>query len=400
MKRNIRLRLLALLLTIIGSVTNLLAENWQYRLPDKTYVANLSLPGTHDAATGSGFSGSLASFGSRYAQTQETTIAQQFEMGIRVFDLRPCVYEGYMNINHGIMPTKLHFEDTMYEIRDLLKANPTEFVIIHLLHEKDGDEVENAYNQRIVSFLESDAIKDYLVNFKKGLRVKEMRGKILVLSRDTYATLPYGGFLKNWKVDNVNWNEQTQGQIVGRTSDNVAPMYMQDYSDTHRSGGIQTKLDAIKTMLDFSTTHNAKTSASVKWYFNFLSAYSKVESLFGNEISLSDGYRDNATHTNKYVLDYLKSDGYQPGPMGIIMMDYAGVDKTGNYNTYGLQLVKAIIENNFGYIEDVPLGIQSAAEGTEDSSLLYDISGRPVRQPQKGIYIKSGRKVLVTGAGH
>ncbi len=385
-------RLFALLLTLAGFSTNTLAENWQYRLPDKTFVANLSLPGTHDAATGSGFSGTLAAFGSRYAQTQEMTIAQQFELGIRVFDFRPAVYDDHMQIHHGIVATKLRFEDTMYQLRDLLEANPTEFVIIHLLHESDGDQVDNAYNQRIVDFLKSDAIKDYLVNFKKGLMVKDMRGKILVLSRDSYDTLPIGGFLKNWKVDNVNWNEQSQGYIIGRTDASKTPMCMQDYSDTHNSGGVQTKLDAIKTMLDYSTTHYAKTTSKITWYFNFLSAYSKVENLFGNTISLSDGYRDNASHTNKFVLDYLKE--HEAGPMGIVMMDYAGVDKTGDYNTLGGELVKAIIENNFGYLDDIPLGLQSATDGKQESGQSYDLSGRPVQRSQNGLHIQKGKKFV------
>jgi len=390
-----KLRLLALLTAVMGLLTNAQAEIWQNRLPNKTFIANLSLPGAHDAATGSGFSGTLASFGSRYAQTQESTIAQQFEQGIRVFDLRPCVYENYMNINHGVMPTKLHFEDTMYALRDLLEANPTEFVIIHLLHESDGDQVDNAYNQRIVDFLKSDAIKDYLVNFKKALTVGDMRGKILVLSRDTYASTPVGGFLKNWKVDNVNWEEQTQGQVVGPSSTSSVPMYMQDYSDTHASGGVQIKLDAIKKLLDWSTKHNGRTSASIKWYFNFLSAYSKVESLFGNTISLSDGYRDNASKTHAFVLDYLNNPDYKPGPMGIIMMDYVGVDKTGNYNTRGKELVKAIIENNFGYIDDIILDVPSMSEEQQGTSPTYDLQGRPANPSAPGIYITRGRKFVV-----
>lgn len=377
-----------LLLTLICGYAQ--SENWQYRLPDKTFVANLSIPGAHDAATGSGWGeGFFGAFGDSYARTQDLTIAQLWNCGVRAFDLRPCLYDGYMNLNHGIVPTAIRFENTMLQLRDFLVQNPTEFIIIHLLHETDGDQVEDSYNDRIVAFLQSDAIKDYLIDFKRNLTVGEMRGKILVLSRDKYATKPIGGFLLNWKVDNVNWSDQTQGKIQGAKSTLQASLYMQDYSDTHNDGGLQTKLDAIKKMLDFSTKHNAYIASTLHWYFNFASGYSKVGSVLGTTVSLSDGYRDNASNTNAFIVNYLKEN--TAGPTGIIMMDYAGVDKSNGYNVCGLQLVQALIDNNFGYIEDVPVSV-TEVKGDVQSKQAYDLSGRRINEPTKGLYIQNGKK--------
>ena len=39
------------------------AENWMSRLPDDAYVAVLSIPGTHEAATGSGWSAGMEDMG-------------------------------------------------------------------------------------------------------------------------------------------------------------------------------------------------------------------------------------------------------------------------------------------------------------------------------------------------
>lgn len=392
--------LFLLFLTLMSGYA--LAENWQYRLPDKTFVANLSIPGAHDAATGSGWGGGLfGAFGDSYARTQDLTIAQLWDCGVRAFDLRPCLYNGYMNLNHGIVPTAIRFEDTMFQLRDLLVQNPSEFIIIHLLHETDGDQVEDSYNDRIVAFLQSDEIKDYLVDYKRNLTVGEMRGKILILSRDKYATKPIGGFLLNWKVDNVNWAEQTAGKIQGAKSSIQGSLYMQDYADTHNEGGVQTKLDAIKKMLDYSTKHNATVASTIHWYFNFASAYSKVGTipLIGTTVSLSDGYRDNASHTNAFITQYMKADDYKPGPTGIILMDYAGVDKSKGYDVCGLQLVQALIDNNFGYIEDVPVGIEEVerfhpSDPSSPRHSLYDLLGRPVEKTGHGIFIKNGRKVV------
>jgi len=368
------------------------AENWQHRLPDNTFISVVSIPGSHDSATGGGWEEGMEGMGDQWARTQELTIAEQWTCGVRAFDLRPCVYEEYMNLNHGIIPTRLHFEDVMLQLRDSLVQNPSEFIIIHMLHEKDGDQVSDAYNSRIVQFLKSDPIKDYLIDYKRGLTVGDMRGKILLLSRDKYATTPVGGFLLNWKVDNVNWSEQTQGKIQGSSAATVGTLYMQDYSDTHRDGGVQTKLDAIKRMLDYSTRYKTRTATSTRWIFNFASAYSKVESLFGYEISLSDGYRDNATHTNAFIVDYLRSN--PAGPTGIIMMDYAGVDETNGYATQGKALVEAIIANNFGYLDDV-LSVATPQVSGSVSTPIYNLTGRSIARPTRGIYIQGGRKHIV-----
>lgn len=342
------------------------AEDWMGRLPDNLFVCQLSIPGSHDAATGSGFL--LASLGSRYAQTQDITIAEQWSLGVRAFDLRPCTYNGYLNINHGIMPTKVHFDDALYLLRDSLIAHPTEFVVIHMLHESDGDQVENAYESMLLELLNSDGLKDFFVDFRSDLTVEEMRGKILLLSRDKYATKPIGGFFSNW-CGWVDWNVQTQGKITGAGTgaSATAPLYMQDFADTHNEGGVALKVGAVKTMLDFSTTHSTTGASDAVWVFNFASAYSQITNLLGNEISLSDGYRDNATYTNAAIIDYLET--HEAGPTGVIIADYVGVDKSGNYATQGKKLVEVLIENNFKYVDRINLAAYEKAMAS--INLLY-----------------------------
>lgn len=327
------------------------ADNWMRRLPDNAYVSTLSIPGSHDSATGHGFSGALASFGKTYAQTQDLSIQEQWELGIRAFDFRPAVYDNYININHGIMPTKLHFDTALYTLVDYLKANPSEFVIIHMLHDGEGDDVKNVYEERILELLNRADLRNYLADFKKDLKVKDLRGKILILSRNEYAETPIGGFFINWS-GSEDWYWQTRGQIKGATSTATATLYMQDYSDTHNSGGVETKVNAINTMLDFSTAHQTKSVSDIVWVFNLASAYSKVSKIpiVGTEASTSDGYRDNATYTHAAILDYLAR---KSGPTGVILMDYAGVDWSGSYNTRGKEMIDAIIANNFKYLGDL-----------------------------------------------
>jgi hypothetical protein len=117
-----------------------------------------------------------------------------------------------------------------------------------------------------------------------------------------------------------------------------------------------------------------------------------VESLFGYEISMSDGYRDNASHTNAFIVDYLRNN--EPGPTGIIMMDYAGVDESNGYATQGKALVEAIINNNFGYLEDA-LSVSAPQASESANSTVYDLSGRQVSSYTRGLHIQGGKKHIV-----
>ena len=69
----------------------------------------------------------------KLVSTQELTIAELWQAGIRAFDLRPCTREGYLNINHGIISTALRFDTALQTLKDSLEANPSECAIIHLL---------------------------------------------------------------------------------------------------------------------------------------------------------------------------------------------------------------------------------------------------------------------------
>jgi len=381
MRKGRRQVLATLLALTMGSGMGY-SENWMHRLPADTYVAVVSIPGTHDAATGCGWLEGYEDLGNAFARTQDISIGQQWTLGIRAFDLRPCVYEGYMNLNHGIMPTCVHFEDVLCQLRDSLVANPSEFVVIHLLHEDSGDQIEDVYNERLQEVFARNDLKDSFVDFKPDLTVEEARGKMLILSRDNYGKPITGGIMKNWTGEAV-WSKQTGGRIQGPGKD-LGYLFMQDYSDTHKAGGINTKTDAITKMLDYSTKHITNTKTSIRWIFNFASAYSKVENIFGTEVSSSEGYRDNATHTHATIINYLNT--HQAGPTGIILMDFAGVDTSEGYNVRGAELVRTIIDNNFKYLHDVT-NITMPVGKSSSTTSYYDLTGRLYPTPRKGINI-------------
>ena len=104
------------------------ASDWMKELPDNVYLSQLSLPGTHDSGTGNGIN---PSFMAAFAQCQDIPLGQQWSAGIRAFDLRPHVKDDYLNVNHGITATNLRFDDAILQLRDSLKAHPSESCLLY-----------------------------------------------------------------------------------------------------------------------------------------------------------------------------------------------------------------------------------------------------------------------------
>ena len=306
--------------------------NWMSELPDDAYVAQVSIPGTHDSATGNG-----TSFDSM-ARTQDLSLAQQLELGIRAFDFRPKVNGNTLNAQHGVVNTKITFDDAMKNvIAQFLQDHPSEFIVLHVLYATGFDSDKTKYAQLLKALFESDELKDKTIEFRRDLTVGEMRGKILVLSRDRYADEPYfGGFFENWSEEFDNLSKRSR--IIGASGSemNNSKLFVQDRANTNGDNTEKNKF--MTNLLDFTTRHRINDDpANIVWAMNFLSSYSKTSS--------SSSYRSNATVFNKAYVDYVESGSYIPGPAGIVMMDFVGAD-----DTNGNASVKAVIDNNFRYL--------------------------------------------------
>ncbi len=337
MYRNTVIALLLILSHLSAS-----AENWMSRLDDSLPIGAISIPGTHDAGTGNGFTAEFAPLAEQFATTQDCTIGEQFRSGIRAFDMRPAVVKENdktrLHIFHGVMKTTLNFEDAVYELIDSLKANPTEFIIIVMRHETDGDGGSKEWSNVMKSFLNKNGVKEHIANYSPMLTVGDMRGKMLVLSRKDYADTPRGGFIHHWTSDE-DLNEQKSAVIKGRHSE--GRLYVQDYYETIGEK-MDIKIECIKRMID--EAQNLPLDNPRPLVINHTSGYSAVGYIGEVEAATTDGYRHNASVTNAATIKMLKKSR---GPAGIIMMDFAATNKSGKYKVRGLELTKAIIKQNF-----------------------------------------------------
>lgn len=365
---------------------------WLTPLDDDIYVSQLSIPGTHDAATSS-LDASLLKVG----KTQALTIKQQLEMGIRVFDLRPMLkgnainitipivgtigvlnsVTGLDNIYHGTKDTGVSMADVFTAFDNYLKENEKEFVIVILRNETTdkyynsivGDQyasiITNGYKTQMSNFLVNNEVyQKRKIEFTPDLTIGDMRngcGRILILSRDEYADYPNGGAFIQWShswpgIDNltmkgtVTSNESSVAQAYNNTL-TVQDVFSPD-EDKH-SGldyNVAKPLGVIRMMENMITIQK---SNSTYWMINHCSGYDGA-----------NNYPQNSQDTNLPVYNYLMGKTVtlgnetitrkENGSTGIVMLDFVGARTTSyigsTYTVNGDLLPQTIIDNNYKYI--------------------------------------------------
>lgn len=314
------------------------APEWMAQLDDKRQVASLSIPGTHDAATGEGLH-----FSSALGVTQTLSLGEQWECGVRAFDLRPAINDTTLHIYHGKLKTKISFVQALDTLLHKLAQHPTEFAIVLMREENDSeDDAEKALWPSTIGKI-INRLGEKAATFSPETTIGDLRGKILFLSRTTYSGTNKGAFIKGW---NHSKDGTTNGRIVSYNDGSVAQLQVQDYYNTTDNEKRHYKQNAVLKFLSLAT--NAHPGV---WSINFASGYSATV-LGYTSIATTAGYKQNATNIHPLVIEYLSKNRYKNS--GIIFMDFAGVDKVGkglfhcgSYNIQGKKLLKAIIDSNF-----------------------------------------------------
>ena len=314
-------------------------SQWMKSLADNRLIADLSLPGSHDACTADGwYYKDLGKLAEASAKTQDLTIREQLKVGMRVFDLRPeRMHDGtsyVLRCSHGIMYTKLLVSDFFQQLKEFLAANPSEFCLLTVDLSATTDKA--AWGKEFTELVSSAEFRSMFADFKPRLTVGEMRGHVLMLSCKEYAKQPVvGGFCYGW-LSKKGQKELMKGHITG--ADGVeTPLWVQDFWGKWSREG---KDEAVVNTLEAAVGRDM-TAEKPAWVINFPSAY------FG--LPLSDSYRENAVEANKVAAEWLSN---HTGSVGIIYMDFAGMEKSPSYSnerlyeTYGMTLVDRVIQQN------------------------------------------------------
>lgn len=325
MKRTVTFILSLLYTTVIYA-----QNHWMSLIEDDMPVYRLSIPGSHNAATGNG---AYTLFNAGI--TQKKSIEEQWDLGIRAFDLRPSLNNEKLHIYHGPIRTKLTFHDAIEILLNKLSKSPREFAIVILRAENTESKEMPTWAREIGRFIES--LGDKAATFKAGIKVEELRGKILFLTRNNYTNTDKGALIHGW-------SHQPDGTpnagIVSYADDSKVTLSVQDYYEPTSKKKQEKKLQSIKAYIK-AASH----SQDELWSINYLSGYASTYLGIKGAASYR-GYLQNAEYNHNNIVRFL-SDNPQITNCGIIMMDFAGVEENGSYTLKSQQLINSIINLNF-----------------------------------------------------
>lgn len=100
--------------------------DWMAGLPSTTALSRLTIPGTHDSA---------ARHGGTWGRTQDLSLDQQLNAGVRFLDIRCRAVDGVFAIHHGVFFQELFFGDVLNTCRDFLRAHRGETVLMKVQQE-------------------------------------------------------------------------------------------------------------------------------------------------------------------------------------------------------------------------------------------------------------------------
>ncbi len=336
-------------------------NNWMSLLPDNKKVCKLTIPGTHDALTGEGFYiPDLNLVFGLVATSQVSTLKQQLESGIRFFDIRPVVStdtiqrKKILRCCHGASEISMTFEESLDIIHNFLIQHPREMCIIKIQHD-NGYEDQMQWIPLMKEMLGKDKYKTLFAEWRPGVTLGEMRGKILLINRLEYDGMK--GAVCPWPdedpdIDENIYYDQERSRVIASCSDESVStsMWVQDYYKVSTKKRQDTKLAAVIKMIDDSRSLAANESDNT-WVVNHCSAYT---------VPTPGGYVENASFIHPRVIENLKGN---PGKVvGIVAMDFACYDCVDciinggnpyisiyllNYRPLSQSLTNALIINNF-----------------------------------------------------
>ena len=285
-------------------------SGWMASLQDTVPVCRLSIPGTHDSGTSS------VRFPMRhYARTQTMNLSEQWDAGIRFFDLRPKLDGDELKIYHGPANCHITLEEALLILKEKLELNPSEFCIV-MTNSAGGGQVAV---DKTMELINSVILARMLADFKADMTVADIRGRILFIHRNApSAGIDYPGVVtRGWPGNGTS----RTARMVSSDAKSAA-LWAQDYftsGKNDKDAYLNSKWDNVYRLLQtFSDADD------VVWCINHASGYT------GTGVRTNIG--KSSRYTNARLLDWLIENRL---PVGIIPMDFPSQE-----------LIDAIIECN------------------------------------------------------
>lgn len=221
-------------------------NSWMSGLQDNISLTKISIPGTHDSGARVD-----APVVSGTAKTQDLSIAEQLNAGVRFLDIRCRHIDNAFTIHHGAIYQNLNFDDVLNACYTFLNSHPSETIIMSVKEEYDASNTTRSFEQTFDSYVQKNPSKwDLGANIPT---LGAVRGKIKLLRRFSSGTTK-GINASPW-ADNTTFDINNSG----------VQLKVQDY---YKVTNNDDKWNGISSLLN-----EAKNDTNGKLFVNFTSGY-------------------------------------------------------------------------------------------------------------------------------
>ncbi|NIF07948.1 phosphatidylinositol-specific phospholipase C [Chryseobacterium sp. Tr-659] len=221
-------------------------NSWMANLQDNISLSKISIPGTHDSGARVD-----APVVSGTAKTQNLSIAEQLNAGVRFLDIRCRHIDNAFTIHHGAIYQNLNFDDVLNACYAFLQSHPSETIIMSVKEEYDASNTTRSFEQTFDSYVQKNPSKwDLGASISK---LGEVRGKIKLLRRFSAGTTK--------GINASPWADNTTFDI----NNSSAQLKVQDY---YKVTNNDDKWNGISNLLN-----EAKNDTTGKLFINFTSGY-------------------------------------------------------------------------------------------------------------------------------
>ncbi|RLJ34410.1 1-phosphatidylinositol phosphodiesterase [Chryseobacterium sp. 7] len=221
-------------------------NSWMSGLQDNISISKISIPGTHDSGARVD-----APVVSGTAKTQDLSIAEQLNAGVRFLDIRCRHIDNAFAIHHGAIYQNLNFDDVLNACYAFLNSHPSETIIMSVKEEYDASNTTRSFEQTFDSYVQKNPSKwDLGANIPT---LGAVRGKIKLLRRFSSGTTK-GINASPW-ADNTTFDINNSG----------VQLKVQDY---YKVTNNDDKWNGISSLLN-----EAKNDTNGKLFVNFTSGY-------------------------------------------------------------------------------------------------------------------------------
>ncbi len=221
-------------------------NNWMAGLQDNISISKISIPGTHDS--GARIDAPVVT---GTAKTQDLSIAEQLNAGVRFLDIRCRHIDNSFTIHHGAIYQNLNFDDVLNACYAFLESHPSEAIIMSVKEEHDASNTTRSFESTFDSYIQKNPSKWNLGTNIPNLG--EIRGKIRLLRRFPAQTAK--------GIDATSWADNTTFEI----NSPAAQLKVQDY---YKVTNNDDKWNGISSLLN-----EAKSNNSNRLFINFTSGY-------------------------------------------------------------------------------------------------------------------------------